>query len=1007
MTPPGLAALRQRVTLQRRRLLAPPPKLTVSEWADKYRHVPSYSAEAGPWVTARTPYLREIMDSFNEPGVNRVVFQKCARIGATEAGLNIVGYYIHHDPSTIMIVQPTVDDAKDFSKEQLAPTIADTPVLRERVSEAVKDSKNTITAKALALDTPLPTPHGWSTVGDIAVGESVFGADGLPCRVLAKTPVFADHECYRVTFSDGSSIVADGGHLWAVEWWQTEKIEGRVQQVRNFGTRTTRDMLPKVRQGNRYRFSVKNARPVETGHVDLPIDPYVLGVWLGDGNSDSTRIAAHVDDVDEMIAHVEACGHETLKRFGHTNTWTFIIDPQVPMATVGSSGRFTSSAVGLRWELGKLGLLRKAGTGPSKKHIPPMYLRASREQRISLLQGLMDTDGTVTKTGDAAKFSSVIPALCEGFGELLSSLGIANRGRWRPSFLSIKGVRTRTKDSMQFSFALTPDMDVFRLARKRARQGLRKPQSVRGKYRRIVSIEPVDSVPVQCITVDNASHLFLAGRSMVPTHNCFPGGSVVLGGANSPRFFRRRTVRVLILEEINGYGGSASARKEGSQIKLAEKRTETLGYRRKIYLNSTPTTKGECEISEQFARSDQRFFHVPCPECKVGQRLEWERLRYKDRATPAYECVNCGALIEEEHKDAMVQQGEWIVTQPMRTTRGYHINALYSPFVRWSVLVEEWVSAQGDPEALRVFVNTALGEAWEDREAQDVQDTVRARAKQYEPEGATWRVPRGACVLVCGVDKQDAELHYVVRAYGPGEQSWLIEWGIFRGDTSQPKVWAELDTWRLTRVWQHEGGAPMTIRAMCIDSGDDPAPVYAFTKARLADYVFAIKGAADPNADILPRRWTKTSAKSRLYVIGTQAIKKRLLRRVGMIAPEPYTLDCGAGFMHVNARGDAVYFAEFFSQKLVRHEYRGKTVTMYVKRAGERDEKMDCEVYAYAALKLGPVSEAALQSEWERVMAEGESVAEGSDSAKAEPVAAPAASSWMGRRSGSWMGRVR
>lgn len=634
---PGLATLTTRVDLHRRRLLAPPPKLTVSEWADRYRMVPSYSANAGRWVTALTPYLREIMDSFTEPGVNHVVFKKCARIGATEAGLNVVGYYIHHDPSAIMIVQPTVDDAKDFSKEQLAPTIEDTPVLRERVSNAVKDSKNTITAKV------------------------------------------------------------------------------------------------------------------------------------------------------------------------------------------------------------------------------------------------------------------------------------------------------------------------------------------------------------------------------------FPGGSVVLGGANSPRFFRRRTVRILILEEINGYGTSAGAKKEGSQIKLAEKRTETMGYRRKVYKNSTPTTVGECAITEEFAKSDQRYFHVPCPHCGHTQRLEWERLEYKDLAEPAYRCASaeCGALIEEADKDAMVAAGAWVVTNPLSEIRGYHLNALYSPFVRWRTLVSEWVAAQGDPEALRVFVNTALGEAWEDREAQDLADALAARSRQYEPEGATWRVPKMAAILVCGVDKQDAELHYVVRAYGPGEQSWMIDWGIFKGDTTQPKVWAELEEWRTTRRWRHEGGALLKIRSMCIDSGDDPDPVYAFTKPRLADYVFATKGGADPTADVLPKKPTRTKIKSRLYVIGTQNIKKRLYRRAGMIVPDPYTLDAGAGFMHWNERGDAVYWWEFFSQRLEQRKVRDKLVWMWVKKSGWRDEKLDCEVYAYAALQLGPVSVPALQTEWEAVMKEGEMMAGAVEREVEEAAPQQQAQSWLGASRSGWMRRVR
>ena len=634
---PAYATLVDLVAQQRLRLLAPPPSLTVSEWADTYRYVPSYSAEPGRWVTARTPYLREIMDSFSEVGVNRVVFKKCARIGATEAGLNIVGYFIHQDPSAIMIVQPTVDDAKDFSKEQLQTTIDETPVLAERVSSAVKDSTNTITAKR------------------------------------------------------------------------------------------------------------------------------------------------------------------------------------------------------------------------------------------------------------------------------------------------------------------------------------------------------------------------------------YPGGSVVLGGANSPRFFRRRTARVIILEEVNGYSGSVSAKGEGDQIKLAEKRAETMGYRRKVYINSTPGTEGDCRISNEFDKSDQRYYHVKCPHCAQPQALVWARLLYKDRTAPAYQCNACNAEIDESEKDEMLAGGAWVVTQPLSETRGYHLNALYSPFVRWATLVKEWVDAQGDPEALQVFVNLALGLAWEDLAAKDAEEMIRARAKQYEPEGALWRVPRGACVLVCGVDKQPGELHYVVRAYGPGEQSWLIDWGVFMGDTSQQQVWAQLEDWRKTRRWTHESGALMQVRAMCVDSGDDPDPVYTYTKPLLAQYVFSIKGASDPNADILPKKYSKTRLKSRNYIIGTQAIKKRLFRRAAMASKEPYELDQGALFMHFNERANAQYFAEFFSQNFIRHEYRGRQVSMYTKKTGWRDEKLDCEVYAYAALHLGPVSPTSLQSEWERVITEGERLTAERTTPKPKdtvttPAAVPRSNAWLPRKGGGWLG---
>jgi phage terminase large subunit GpA-like protein len=469
-------------------------------------------------------------------------------------------------------------------------------------------------------------------------------------------------------------------------------------------------------------------------------------------------------------------------------------------------------------------------------------------------------------------------------------------------------------------------------------------------------------------------------------------------------------VRVLVLEEVDGYGGSATAKGEGDQMGLAEKRTETYGYRRKIYKNSTPTVKGQSRIAREFRRSDQRYYHVPCPHCGFRQRLVWERLQYTNVEAPMYRCAGCEALIDEADKDAMVAAGEWVVTNPLREARGYHLNALYSPFVRWGRLVEEWEDAQGDPEKLQVFVNTALGEEWEDRETEDLKATLVARSRRYDGSDGdgprAFDVPKMGCVLVAGVDKQAAELHVVVRAYGPGEQSWLIDWTIFRGDTSRPEVWAQLEEWRTTRRWVHEGGARLGLRAMCVDAGDDPDPVYAWTKPRLAQHVFAVKGSSDPTAPILPKKFTKTRQKSRLYVIGVQAIKKRLFRRAAMAAPTPCPLDVAPSFLHFNDRADATYWDEFLSQRAVWSNYRGKRVQRYELVAGKHDEKLDGEVYAYAALHLGPVRETELMAEWERVMQQGEAERSTAPAptAQSAPTLPKPTSSWLGgRRRGGWL----
>jgi phage terminase large subunit GpA-like protein len=223
----------------------------------------------------------------------------------------------------------------------------------------------------------------------------------------------------------------------------------------------------------------------------------------------------------------------------------------------------------------------------------------------------------------------------------------------------------------------------------------------------------------------------------------FPGGALYLVGANSPRGFRRRTARVVVLEEVDGYPPSAGT--EGDQVKLAERRATTFQHRRKVYINSTPTLKGLSRIEREYENSDQRRYFVACPDCGHEQTLQWKNLKCDEKRaeTAAYMCEGCGVLIPEREKFGMVQRGRWMATNPGPLTAGFHINALYSPWVSWRELAEEWFAAQGDVSKLQVFVNTALGETWEDRggaleprtkgRPEDGPDVARANPPRLRP----------------------------------------------------------------------------------------------------------------------------------------------------------------------------------------------------------------------------------------------------------------------------------
>lgn len=329
--------------------------------------------------------------------------------------------------------------------------------------------------KALALDTPIATPDGWTTMGDVAVGDTVFDEAGHPTRVTAKSQVW-ESDTYRVTFSDGAELVACGDH----QWW----VDVRTPSAKYVRARVrTADMYGNLedKHGAR-RFRVPNAEPLVLPPADLPIDPYTLGAWLGDGDSDSGAITTPDEGVFDRIA---SAGYEIR----------------------ANAKLYRSSIVGLTSELRAAGLI-------GRKHIPEAYLRASESQRWALLQGLMDTDGHTDRRGKC-EFVTVLPELRDGMMELLATLGM------KPIFYEgeAKLYGRVTGPKFRVYFSTRSDMPVYTLERKQAR--LKPPGRSHAQFghRRIVSVEKIDAVPTQCLTVEAESHVFLAGREMIPTCN--------------------------------------------------------------------------------------------------------------------------------------------------------------------------------------------------------------------------------------------------------------------------------------------------------------------------------------------------------------------------------------------------------------------------------------------------------------------------------------------------------
>lgn len=443
-------------------------------------------------------------------------------------------------------------------------------------------------------------------------------------------------------------------------------------------------------------------------------------------------------------------------------------------------------------------------------------------------------------------------------------------------------------------------------------------------------------------------------------HKQFPGGYLALAGANSPASLAARPIRFLLCDEVDRYPVSAGT--EGDPLKLAAARTRTY-WNHKIIETSTPTIKGASRIEADYEKSDKRRYFMPCPHCGESIAFEWGNLKWpsphSDKTLTThkpddayYVCPRNGCEILEADKPAMLAAGEWIATAESidGKTAGFHLNALYSPWMTWPDVVRAWLDSQGSVEQLKTFVNTILAETFE-LQGDGVEADIFSDRQMDYPEGAD--APRGVLVVTAGIDVQDNRIEAMAWGWAPGEESWALDHRIFAGKPSEMTVWAELEEW-LAGSYLREDRVALKIRRAMIDSGGHHTKeTYAFAKRMQRRHVYACVGRANnggTSKPLLSRPTTGNDAGVLLYTVGVDTAKENFYGRL-KIDQE------GAGFCHFPRPtgdrftwADAEFFAQLTSEHLVTKFRAGVAQKVWMKRR-ERNEALDMRVYAMAALE--------------------------------------------------------
>ncbi len=464
----------------------------------------------------------------------------------------------------------------------------------------------------------------------------------------------------------------------------------------------------------------------------------------------------------------------------------------------------------------------------------------------------------------------------------------------------------------------------------------------------------------------------------------FIGSTLHLLGGKSPRNYRRITVDVVVYDELAAFDGNVGG--EGSPTSLGDTRLETSNFPKSIR-GSTPKIKGTCQIDASIKDADVVLhFFLPCPHCDASQRLEWggkdAEFGFKwegdDPESAQYKCKHCKELFDYSHLSTISEKGHWqaedgsvylddddqfrnqdhkLIETPKHV--GVCIWSAYSYFKSWPALVGDFIKAsakakEGDLGPLISFVNTKLGDTWEEAEGNELDhDVLYKRREAYPTNGKRIVAPNSVLFITIGIDTQDDRFEWEVVGWGIGEESWSLDYGVLHGDLSQPQIWNILAE-MISKSIEREDGTMLEVGRICHDSGGHfTKEVYEFSKKMGIYHLVPIKGSSsygNPIAEFPKKKHRKYGVY--LTEVDTNAAKDVIYPRLNVQSDN--LNESRPGFCHfpISETHDEKFFKMLTAEKKVLKFSRGKRIYVYACPSGKRNEALDCRVYALAALRL-------------------------------------------------------